>query len=155
MNLNMEQAARDLAGLGFRGLDLYLAELIPAVEMAWADGEIQPNERAMLECYCESLVESLNRAAGASVFTLRRAFNLLELLLRRRLSAHERYRALRALSALAGPGPSGAARRQRMLEWAEAVGAVAGRPVWDTRELFWLQALERNLGERRAARSPG
>lgn len=146
MTLNAEQAARDLAALGIRGPDLYLAELIPAVEMAWADGEIQPDERAMLECYCESLIEALNRDAGANVFTLRRAFNLLELLLRRRLRPDERYRALRSLAVLAGAGPSGAERRRRMLEWAEAVGAIAGRPVWDTRELFWLQALRRHLG---------
>lgn len=146
MNLDMEQAVRDLASLGLRGPDLYLAELFPAVEMAWADGQIQPDERAMLECYCESLVDVLNRDAGANVFTLRRAFNVLELLLRRRLRPVDRYRALRSLAVLAGTGPAGAERRRRMLEWAEAVGAIAGRPVWDTRELFWLQALQRHLG---------
>lgn len=147
MHMDTELATRDLATLGFRGQDVYLAELIPAVEMAWADGEIHPNERAMLEAYCEALTEKLNEDAGANVFTLRRALAVLELLLRKRLYASERYRALRALATLAGGGPAGQRRRKRMLEWAEAVAAVAGRPVWDSRELFWLQAMKRTFGE--------
>ena len=35
--------------------------------------------------------------------------------------------------------------RGGMLEWAEAVAAVDGSPVWDNRELFWLQTMKQNL----------
>lgn len=135
-----------LEALGFRGLDVYLADLIPAVEMAWADGEVQPNERALLDAWCEALVEQLNREAGAPFFTLQRARARLEWLLRRRTTPAERYSALQALAEWTR-GPEGAGRRARMLEWAEAVAAVDGHPVWDTRELFWLQTLRRRLGE--------
>ena len=63
MNLQTEDALKVLSALGFKGRDVYLAELIPAVEMAWADDAIQPNERALLEVYCENLVEHLNQQA--------------------------------------------------------------------------------------------
>jgi|GEM_PF-2856952 hypothetical protein len=145
MNLQAEDALRVLSVLGFKGRDVYLAELIPAVEMAWADGEIQPNERAMLEAYCETLVERLNQQAGANFFSVARAKSLLERLSRRRLRPAERQAALFALKTWSGLALSGAQMRKRMLEWAEAVAAVDGSPVWDTRELFWLQSLKRNF----------
>lgn len=141
----MERALRALAALGFKGRDVYLAELIPAVEMAWADGVIHPNERAMLEAYAESLVERLNAHAGASFFSQRRALRLLDLLTRRRLQPSERRSALEALHTWAGRGLTGTELRKRMVEWAEAVAVVDGAPVWDTRELFWLQAMRRHL----------
>ncbi len=145
MTTEQKNAIHQLAALGFKGRDLYLAELIPAVEMAWADGVIQPNERAMLESYCMDLVERLNREAGAAFFTLSRALALLDKLTERRLHPSERQAALFALKEWAGPGLPGHEKRKRMLQWAEAVAAVDGKPVWDTRELFWLQALKRNL----------
>ncbi|MGV3624653.1 MAG: hypothetical protein ACO1OB_27785 [Archangium sp.] len=141
-----DDALRMLAKLGFRGLDVYLAELMPAVEMAWADGRIQANERAILEAYCASLVEELNRQAGARFFTLRRALRVLERATTQRLPPSQRLHTLIALRMLAGVSPDGAERCKRMVNWAEAVAAVDGRPVWDTRELFWLQFMKRNLG---------
>ncbi|PZR11120.1 MAG: hypothetical protein DI536_18455 [Archangium gephyra] len=146
MHEERDDALRMLAKLGFRGLDVYLAELMPAVEMAWADGVIQPNERAVLEAYCESLVEELNRQAGAPFFSLRRALRMLDRATARRLPPSQRREALVALKQLAGISPRGAEICARMVTWAEAVAAVDGRPVWDTRELFWLQFMKRNLG---------
>jgi hypothetical protein len=145
MNLQAEDALRVLSVLGFKGRDVYLAELIPAAEMAWADGEIQPNERAMLEAYCETLVERLNQQAGARFFSVARAKALLERLTQRRLRPAERQAALYALKTWSGLALTGAQMRKRMIEWAEAVAAVDGSPVWDTRELFWLQSLKRNF----------
>lgn len=145
MTNDNEMALRELGRLGFKGRDVYLAELIPAVEMAWADGVIQPNERAMLESYCMELVDRLNRQAGAHFFSLSRALLLLDKVMERRLHPSERQAALYALKTWCGPGVPGDERRKRMLQWAEAVAAVDGKPVWDTRELFWLQALKRNL----------
>lgn len=145
MTNDIDVALAALAKLGFKGRDLYLAELIPAVEMAWADGVIQPNERAMLESYCIELVERLNREAGAPFFSLGHALVLLERLTQRRSTPAERHAALMALGRWGAASATGAARRKRMFEWAEAVAAVDGKPVWDTRELFWLQAMRRNL----------
>lgn len=145
MDVDLERALQDLSDLGFEGSDVYLAEIIPAVAMALADGVIQPEERTMLEAYCEDITGRLNRQAQATFFTQRRALALLDSVSARRLGPAERQAALRALKAWSGSGPRGAEMRQRIIQWAEAVGAVAGRPVWDTRELFWLQTIRRNF----------
>lgn len=145
MNEDTQKALRDLEGLGFKGRDVYLAELIPVVEMAWADGVIQPNERALLEAFCESLTERLNKQAGGSFFSLSQTFLVLERLVARRMTPFERLAALRALKTWSGRSVSGEEMRKGMLEWAEAVAAVNGSPVWDTRELFWLETMKRNL----------
>jgi hypothetical protein len=145
MNATREQALDELGALGFRGRDVYLAELIVAVEMAWADGEIQPEERAMLEAYCEDLVIRLNQQVGAPFFTLSRALTLLDRISRQRLRPVERQRALAAIKTWAGITSSGESMKARMVDWAEAVGAAGGWPRWDTRELFWLQTLRREL----------
>lgn len=147
MTLETETALQALAALGFRGRDIYMAELIPAVEMAWADGRIQPNELALLKAYCEALTERLNRHAGAGFFQLRHSLEVLGRLTRRRLLPHERLAALAALKAWSGESASGAERRKEMLEWASAVAAIDGRPVWDTRELFWLNIITKEFGE--------
>jgi hypothetical protein len=140
-----ENALYDLAELGIEGRDIYFAELIPVVEMAWADGVIAPNERALLEEYCVALTQRLNRQAGAEFFTVARAFLVLDRLTQSRLTPAQRLTALKALKAWTGTGSSGEAMRASMISWAEAVAAVDGSPVWDSRELFWLQTMKRNL----------
>lgn len=142
---DLSAARRKLARLGLSGPDVYLAELIPAVEMAWADGSVHPHERALLEAYCDQLVEHLNAMAGARVFSGRHARSVLARLLERRLLPHERQDALLALKLRAGRTSHGVQMLHRAIEWAEAVAAVAGQPVWDTRELFWLQTVLRTL----------
>jgi hypothetical protein len=135
-----ERALHQLGSLGFKGMDVYLAEMISAVEMAWADGEIQPKERALLEAYCEALTDSLNEHAGAQFFRLSRTRRLLDRLAARRLSPAERLVALRALKTWSGAKPSGEEMHKRMLAWAKAV--AAGNPEWDVRELFWLETMK-------------
>ena len=145
MDVDMERALLDLSNLGFEGSDVYLAEIIPAVEMAWCDGVIQPEERATLEAYCEDLTGRLNREAQAPFFTRGRALFLLDLLSVRRLLPAQRQGALRALKTWSGEGPCGATMRRRIVAWAEAVAVVTGHPAWDTRELFWLQTMRRTF----------
>jgi hypothetical protein len=94
----------------------------------------------VLEAYCEALVDRLNREAGTTFFSVRRAERLLADLLARRLSPASRQAALDALARLA---TRGTANRERMVCWAEAVGGADGDPAWDTREYFWLQAMKR------------
>ncbi|MBL8954692.1 MAG: hypothetical protein JNK82_28200 [Myxococcaceae bacterium] len=144
-NADMMTARRTLKRLGLAGPDIYLAELIPAVEMAWADGSIHPSERALLEAYCDQLVAHLNVMAGAPVFSGKRARAALDHMLSRRLLPHERHEALLALKVRASQTAEGAQMVHRLVEWTEAVGAVAGQPAWDTRELFWLQTVLRIL----------
>lgn len=135
-------ALERLKALGLRGADVYLAELIPAIEMAWADGVVQPNEQALLEAYCESLVKQLNEQAGARLFDLGRALRRLHTFLSRRLTPSERHTALEALRLLSTGQQT---MRRRIAQWCEAVAAVDGSPVWDARELFWLQRVRTSL----------
>jgi hypothetical protein len=127
------------------GDDEPLAELVPAAEMAWADGSVGANERAMLEAYADALVEQLNREAGRPVVTVARARQWVERLTRRRLPARQRRAVLAALRWQVRATPGGDALRRRILEWAQAVAAVDGRPVWDPREALWLETLQRTL----------
>jgi len=129
---------RVLAALGFTGPDVYLAELITAVEMAWADGEIQANERAMLYAYGDDLTQRLNDEVGTPVFSRARTRELIDLLCRRRLTSAERRAALFALKTWGGREMAA-----RMISWAEAIAAVDGSPVWHERERAWLAALQR------------
>jgi hypothetical protein len=145
MKPDTEQALSDLADLGFKGRDIYLAELIPVVEMAWADGVIAPNERTLLEAYCEALTDRLNHQAGQQFFRLSRTRAVLDRLTLTRLSSAQRLVALKALKAWTGNGLSGAEMRNGMLEWAHAVAASSGTPVWDSRELAWLETMKRNF----------
>lgn len=138
-------AVERLKALGFSGTDVYLAELIPATEMAWADGQVQPNEVAVLESYCEALVTDLNREVGARLFSTARALKQLRRLLKRRLSNFEREWAIESLRRLS-LGTRGHEMRERIIAWCEAVAAVDGSPVWDVRELFWLQRVRRSMG---------
>ena len=83
-------------------------------------------------------MEQLNHEARARLFLGARARAVLERLLSRRLNTTERAIALCALGTHAQAKHS---LRRRMLEWTEAVAAVSGHPVWDSRELFWLDEL--------------
>jgi hypothetical protein len=145
MNLQTQSALQHLGELGFRGRDVYFSEMIPIVEMAWADGAIQPNELALLEAYCETLTNELNALAGARIFSLRRALMCLRRLTVRRLNPWQRQDALQSIEFWSSCLRHGAAMRHRILEWSEAVGAIDGSPVWDTRELFWWQTLKQSL----------
>ncbi|MBX7097192.1 MAG: hypothetical protein K1X89_05750 [Myxococcaceae bacterium] len=145
MTTEREAAKRALRALGLQGPDVYWAELIPVVETAWADGVVQPNERALLDAYVETVAAWLNACCQVPLFSVRQGRAVLERLLEARLPPHRRWAALRALRALTADTRAGLQTRARVLEWAEAVAAVDGRPVWDARELFWIQALRSNL----------
>lgn len=140
----IEAATERLKALGFEGQDLYLAELIPLVEMAKADGVVEPNERALLEAFAIRQVRELNAQASSPVFDLDRALDLLRSLLERRLLPHERQAAILALKDWWQATGQFPAARQRVLDWARAVATVSGRPALDTRELFWLRNLSRS-----------
>ncbi len=58
---------------GIRGPQVYLIDLIPLIEMIWADGRAQESERAALDDYLVRHVEMLNELAGYSILTLPQA----------------------------------------------------------------------------------
>lgn len=144
MNSERDKSVKWFANLGLRGVELSFAEMLPAVEMAWADGCVQPNEQAMLTSYCETLVRQVNERAGAELVRRPDALARLEKLLSRRLLPAEREGSLWALR-IWTKGPTGRAIRKRIVEWSEAVAVVDGSPLIDPREQFWLATVKRTL----------
>lgn len=124
-----------------RGIDVYLAELAPAVEMAWADGSIQAAEQLALQAYCFELTRGLNRAMGRTVFTAAEALRLNETLCRRPLAGPQRFALLDGLAKLFSRAPHGPIARERMLHWSRIVAEAAGEPAWHEREVHWMRAL--------------
>jgi len=62
--LSREQALAVLRRHGIWGAEVYLIDLIPLVEMIWADGKAQESEIAVLDDYLARHVASLNELAG-------------------------------------------------------------------------------------------
>ncbi|MBL8954691.1 MAG: hypothetical protein JNK82_28195 [Myxococcaceae bacterium] len=147
MNMTPTEAQNQLMELGFYPHELELAELVLVAEMAWADGEVQPIERYLLERYCDELVELANLRRPDAPLTRQRARRQLNRLLRRPLSAAQRRRALDALRVLWSSAPHGSAARYRALEQATQVADAAGEPRWHRAEERWQARLLMALNE--------
>ncbi len=149
MNQQQLLAIHELAQLGFRGPTLQFVEMVPAIEMAWADGSIHPDEMAVLEAYGEEILagavsgqahqRELKEALAA--FLRQRTTERLDPVVRKSVT--------RLLSQLFEATPGGGFFKERIIEWATAVAVVAGRPVWDPAELRWLKTVEKTLTSRR------
>lgn len=141
------QALQLFARLGVNGQEVYFVELIPLAVMAWADGELQQPERRVLEAVVEDHVHWLNEQVGAPVFHVSTGRRVLERFLGRRLTSGERGLLLEGLRRWFASASTGPLVGQRVLEWATQVAGVAaldeGSDAYDTRELFWLNALEK------------
>ena len=66
-------AITQLNALGITGPDIYLVDLIPLLEMIWADGKVQEMELEILEHYLPNHVTAINRLAEHNILTLERA----------------------------------------------------------------------------------
>ena len=58
---------------GISGVDVYLIDLMPLIEMVWADGKAQESELSIFETYLHKHVTTLNRAAGHRMLTVEAA----------------------------------------------------------------------------------
>lgn len=68
--LTRQEALRELRKYGIEGPQVYLIDLIPLVEMLWADGQAQVGEVVILSEYLARHVEHVNRIAGYELLTL-------------------------------------------------------------------------------------
>jgi hypothetical protein len=135
---------------GVRGAELYLLDAVPLIELAWADGAVQPEERAMILSFIEHLMIKLRDEAGFNVVTHAQALAFVN-----RLTTHRPDRLqfsvwLQCLKALLRDLPSGRARMAAIFEGLQAVGGVAPSPdgggfAWDEREVSCLSRLEFDL----------
>jgi hypothetical protein len=67
------EGLKRLAHHGISGADAYLIDVIPIVDMMWADGKLQDVERRLLDQFLVEHVENLNRLAGTAVLSIERA----------------------------------------------------------------------------------
>lgn len=82
--LSFNDAVQKLASFGIKEEQIYLIDLVPLVEMAWADGRIQKTEVDILFVYLKSHVKSINRLAGCPVLNEEIAIDFIKKLLHTR-----------------------------------------------------------------------
>ena len=71
--ISRTNAVKALEGFGITGEQVYLIDLIPLIEIMWADGQIQKGEVAVLEDYIEKHVNQVNRQAGCHILSFQMA----------------------------------------------------------------------------------
>lgn len=78
------EALQRLARFGIRGAEAYLVDLVPLVEMIWADGDAQPEEVEELLGFARRHVQRLNDLAGYTMLEEADARAFVERFLRER-----------------------------------------------------------------------
>lgn len=147
------EALTQLEARGIRGSMVYLLDALPLVEMAWADGEVQPAERAMILSFVDQHLAALERQAAAVVVPRRQALEFINQYLVARPTAAE-FATLRELMLVMRlTGENSDAQAQRILDWASSVAGAAPSPTkplqsWDKEELVTLWSLEHDLRHR-------
>ena len=71
--LTRQEALEELGRYGIHGTQVYLIDLVPMIEMMWADELIQDIEIAILDHYVKHHVERINSAAEYPVLTANEA----------------------------------------------------------------------------------
>src|SRR5690348_2993687 len=75
-----------LAEAGITGDDAYFASLIPLVDVALADGEVQREEHLEIQRQVREVVDRLNKTVGYDAFSYARALGVVQKLREMRLS---------------------------------------------------------------------
>ncbi len=71
--LTRQEAVAKLKQHGIRGPQIYLIDVIPLIEMIWADDCVQESETQLLYDYLERHVKHINQLCGAQVISLEEA----------------------------------------------------------------------------------
>ena len=82
--LTRQEALDELKRYGITGSQIYLIDIIPLLEMIWADGKAQDGEVAILEDYLEKHVIHINELANCELLTLEGARSFVLQFLRKR-----------------------------------------------------------------------
>jgi hypothetical protein len=72
-DLLYEAAIEELESYGITGAQIYLIDLIPLIEMIWADGKAQGAEISLLADYLKKHVNHINNLAGYHALELEEA----------------------------------------------------------------------------------
>jgi len=62
-------ALEQLEKYGIKGKDIYFIDIIPLIEMVWADGHNQDAELAIIEHFFYDYIEHLNKSCGYKAFS--------------------------------------------------------------------------------------
>jgi hypothetical protein len=153
-----DQAVERLERHGIDGADVYLIDLIPLIEMMWADGLLQTPERELFDEFMLAHVAAINDLAGICVLSIDRAQRFAS----RFLDVRPDDRLLQDLCELVPPvrlqssdPASNEARRRAIIEWCLDIGSacVTDYP-YGHRERFKDVEKERFLGILRALTQP-
>lgn len=68
--LDRQEALDFLASLGIEKEKIHLIDLVPLIEMIWADGKVQPGELVILKRWLHKHVEHINQMAGYKIIRL-------------------------------------------------------------------------------------
>jgi hypothetical protein len=94
--MTLEGAIEMLAQYGITGPYIYLVDIIPLIEMIWADGKVQGAEVGVLRNYVSAIVKRINAACGSTALSMEQAGAFVKQFLVRRPNP-ELLRRLRAL----------------------------------------------------------
>lgn len=81
-----EHAIQDLKAYGIRNEELYLIDIIPLIEMIWADGMAQKCEVDILHDYVEKSLKRINAMAGHEIISKKQAAKFIDRFLENRPS---------------------------------------------------------------------
>lgn len=142
-----QQVLDTLGAHGIRGAEVYLLDVVPLVELAWSDGVVQPEERAMILSFIENLMVKLRAEAGFNVVSHAQALAFVDRLTTTRPSRLDFSVWLQCLKAVLGLRADGRARLAAIMEGLQAVGGVARSPrdarvAWDEDEVVCFSRLE-------------
>ncbi len=68
--LSREDALEELKTFGISGNNVYFIDIIPLIEMIWADGKVQYGEMTIFNDFLPKHVRHLNKLAGYEAFLL-------------------------------------------------------------------------------------
>jgi len=156
--LSRPDAVDRLAQHGIAGADVYLLDLLPLIEMMWADGLVQPPELDLLDAFVAEHVGAINQLSGADVLSVEQARRFAWRFLKARPDERlmEELRSLIPPVRLSSSDAAGnQARREAMIEWCLDIGSacVAEYP-YGNRERFKSSEKARFLAIIRALTQP-
>jgi hypothetical protein len=152
--LSRPEAVERLAQHGIVGADVYLLDLLPLIEMMWADGFVQSPELDLFDAFLLEHVDAINQLSGAPILTAEGARRFASRFLRERPDERlmEHLRSLIPPVRLSSSDQAGNdARRTAIIEWCLDIGAacVAEYP-YAARDRFKSAEKERFLAIARA-----
>ncbi|MBA3457144.1 MAG: hypothetical protein H0T42_28935 [Deltaproteobacteria bacterium] len=122
-----QDAIRELDRHGIRGAHTYLIDVLPLIEMMWADGIVQTVERDLLEKFLRNHVDNLNALVGYSAIHYDDSASFVERFLSERPSA-EMLGVLRKLIPTVGLRSTDVKRntqqRRAIVRWCLDIGAA-------------------------------